>query len=344
MHGAMPAVKTRQLLSSFFAASLAVPAQAFAQPPPPPPPTSPPPVQPVPYSPSQPVPYPGTDAPAAVNVPRAQVGSDVVYLKGGGMIRGTLVEAIPNDHATVELVNGQSAVIPWDRVERIDRGGTTAPPSPYYPTPGAAPPAPHGPVPSATVHIESDSPVSIERREGRAWVYACSAPCDSELPLAPLYRISGTEVRSSSAFHLNARPGDHVVLDVNTASKGSFTGGIVLTGVGGGAMLVGAMVLYVVAVFDVADRASGVSTPSSDGNTNTVGWVMVGAGAAALTVGVILLAGNVHSKVDQSQQNQTPPKPRGDAWLRTPSWHDDKSAGAAGIPKVVGVPLFETRF
>jgi hypothetical protein len=313
-----------------------MPARAFAQPPPPPPP--PPPVQPVPYTTSQPVPYPGADA------PHAQVGSDVVYLKGGGMIRGTLVEAIPNDHATVELANGQSAVIPWDRVDRIDRGGMTVPPSPYYPTPGAVPPAPKGPVPSAAVHIESDksdSPVTIERREGRNWVYACSAPCDAELPLAPLYRISGTEVRSSSAFHLNARPGDHIVLDVATASKGSFTGGIVLTGVGGGAMLVGAMVLYVVAVFDVADRASGVSTPSSDGNTNTVGWVMIGAGAAALTVGVILLAGNVHSKVDQTQGQ---PKPRNDAWLRTPSWHDDKSAGAAGVPKVVGVPLFEKTF
>jgi hypothetical protein len=273
----------------------------------------------------------------------AQLGSDVVYLKGGGMIRGNLVEAIPNDHATVELVSGQSAVIPWDRIERIDRGGAATPPAPtYYPAPGAATAVPpHSLGPTAAVHVESDTPVVVERRDGRAWVYACTAPCDTDLPISGIYRISGTEVRNSSAFHLNARGGDHVVLDVTTASKGSFTGGIVLTGIGGGAMLVGAMVLYIVAVFDVADRAEGVSTPSSDGSTNTVGWVMVGGGAAALVVGIILLSGNLHSKVDQTQGVQ---RPRNDAWLRLPTWHDDKGAGAAGMPKVVGVPLFETRF
>jgi hypothetical protein len=68
---------------------------------------------------------------------------------------------------------------------------------------------------------------------------------------------------------------------------------------------------------------------------------MVGAGAAALVVGIILLSGNFHSKVEQAQGA---PKPRSDAWLRLPTWHDDKSGQAAGVPKAMGIPLLEKSF
>jgi hypothetical protein len=336
-------VRTRPLLASFLAVSLAFPAQVFAQPPPPPPPP-PPSVQPVPYAPSQPVPY-ASDAPAAVNVPR--VGSDVVYLKGGGMIRGNLVEALPNDHATVELATGQSAVIPWERIERIDRGVTGALPPTYEPRPGFTS-IPRAPEPTAVVHVQSDGPVVVERRVGRSWVYACSSPCDADLPITGTYRISGTEIRNTPAFQLNARPGDHVILDVTSASKGSFKSGIALTGVGGGAMIVGAIILLYVAVFDAAASAEGIPNPSDDGTWNTAGGVLLAGGAAALVVGILLMTGNSHSGIEQSQGAQRPrsdaeaQRPRNDAWLRTPTWHDDK--GAAPVPKAIGVPLFETKF
>jgi hypothetical protein len=264
--------------------------------------------------------------------PAAPVGSDVVYLKGGGMIRGSLVEAIPSDHATVELATGQTAVIPWDRIARIDRGGVS--PAPSVPGPVLGTPVPHAPEATATVHVQSESPVVVERREGREWVFACSSPCNAELPLSGLYRIRGTDVRNTSAFHLNARPGDTVVLDVNGASQGNFTS------VGGAAMLIGALVLYVVAVFDWADQAQNVSTPSGDGTANTVGGVMLAGGAAAVVVGVILLSRNMHSKVEQAQE--APPPPRNDAWLRAPTWRDDKSASQA--PKMLGVPLLQIHF
>jgi hypothetical protein len=277
-----------------------------------------------------------------VTVPRAvPVGTDSVYLKGGGLIRGSLIEAFPNDHATVELADGQTAVIPWERIERIDRGGVTAAPvAPIAPPPSAAPslaaPSPAG---SATVHVESEVPVVVERRQGREWVFACSSPCNAELPLAGLYRIRGTDVRNTSAFHLNARPGETVVLDVNGASRGNFTGGIVLTAVGGGAILIGALVLYVEAVMDWASTAAGGSGPSNDSSVNTVGGVMVAGGAAALVVGVILLSRNMHSKVDQSPDAQ---RQRQDAWVRGPTWHDDKAANQ--MPRALGMPLFQLHF
>src|SRR5439155_16237620 len=84
-------------------------------------------VQPVPYKASQPVPYavePPATAPPAASGPApsgphivAPVGSDVVHLKDGGMIRGVLIEAIPKDHATVQLGTGQNAIIPWHLID-----------------------------------------------------------------------------------------------------------------------------------------------------------------------------------------------------------------------------------
>jgi hypothetical protein len=257
------------------------------------------------------------------------------------MIRGTLIEAIPNDHATVELATGQSAVIPWDRVDRIDRGSSSTPPPslpsspPFYGQ--RIPPPPTG---SAYVHIESDQPVVLERRDGgRTWSLACSSPCDAELPIGSTYRIGGTGVRNSAPFHLNARPGDRLILDVNTASKGAFVGGIVVAGAGVLVLLVGAMVLFTVATVDTADNAEGIANPSSDGSANTIGWVMVAGGAAAVVVGVLVLTSNTHSKVDQTPASQ---RPRNDAWLRVPTWHDDKTNAA--LPRINAVPLFERSF
>jgi hypothetical protein len=360
VHRAGPAVTTRPLrpfLASLLVGLLAVPPQAFAQPPSTqPPPVQPiqplqpappvPPVQPVPYAPSQPVPYPGAPDPVVVNVPRAAtpVGADVVYLKGGGMIRGTLIEAIPNDHATVDLgTTGQTAVIPWDRIERIDRGGV-APSAPPRAAAISPPPPPPGPEGSAVVHIEADVPVALDRREGRAWVFVCNAPCDEELPLSGTYRIQGAGVRNSGQFRLNGRPGDHVVLDVSTASKGGFVGGIVVAGVGVVVLLVGAMVLLTVASMDAADSAAGIANSSNDGSATTVGWVMLAGGAAATLVGVLVLTSNTRSKVDQATGV---PRPRNDAWLRVPPWAQPGGRGdraGAGLPKIVGVPIFETTF
>lgn len=341
-------MKSRPFLSALLVITLALPPQVYAQGPVTvPAPAAPPPVQPVPYTPSQPVPYPSaTPDPVVVNVPRVApsvspgVGSDVVYLKGGGMIRGTLTEVIPNDHATVEMV-GQTAVIPWDRIERIDRGGVSPSPAPR-PLPSSSTPAPApapGPEGTATVHIEADTPVTLDKREGRSWVFACNAPCDAELPLAGSYRISGQGIRNSAQFKLNARPGDHLVLDVNASSKGAFVGGIVVAGVGVVVLLVGAMVVLTVAAMDSADSAAGLSNSTNDGSANTVGWVMVAGGAAATLVGVLVLANNTRSKVDQATAT---PRPRNDAWLRVPQWHEDKAGQA--LPKAVGVPLFQTTF
>ncbi len=330
------AVKTRPLLASLLVATLAVPPQAFAQGPEPvqPLPSLPPPaVAPVPYAPSRSASVPGRtpdadDAAVAVDVPRVVVGNDVVYLKGGGLLRGTLIEAIPNDHATDPAGHGADRpAIPWDRVLRIERAGASAtgtppppPPPPLSAAPRYAPPPPFtGPTGSAVVHLEGDSIVSLERREGRSWVFACTAPCDAELPLSGLYRVVGPGVRATPSFRLNAQPGEHIVVDATTASKGGFAGGIVLTSVGGFSFLLGALVLLTVATADAADSASGGR--HDDSNAGTVGLGMLVGGASSGR------GRRPRSHEQPAQQGRSakmgarsPDHSRDDAWRRVPQW------------------------
>ncbi len=70
---------------------------------------------------------------------------DSVTLKHGGMIKGKVTEILPGDHATVAMSNGQNAIIRWDEIGSISRGGTLiqmdAPPPPAPPPPATATPA-----------------------------------------------------------------------------------------------------------------------------------------------------------------------------------------------------------
>jgi hypothetical protein len=114
-----------------------------------------------------------TTVPAFAQQATAQ-GADVVFLKHGGEIRGTLTELRPGDHATVTLATGQVATIKWEEVERVERNGQlmqlpgatpgvtvsgtaqpaqAAPPAPA--TPAAKPPVYVGP---ETMPYNSDYP------------------------------------------------------------------------------------------------------------------------------------------------------------------------------------------
>src|SRR5207249_5202899 len=115
---------------------------------------------------------------------------------------------------------------------------------------------------------------SLERHvSGKVWTFACGAPCDADLPLSAEYRIGGSGIRSSRAFSLAARPGEHVTLDVTTSSTGGFAGGIVLTSLGGLTMIVGlALILVGSAQADehrtFGSTATGSSLYTNDGSAN----------------------------------------------------------------------------
>ena len=248
---------------------------------------------------------------------------------------------IPNDHATVQLATGQSAVIQWDHIERIDRA-KVAP---------APPPVPvvrvdtHIDTTRARVHIESDRAVTLERHDGgKIWSFACSAPCDAPLSVEPEYRIVGDGVRKSTPFHLAARPGEAVTLDVNTATKSGFAGGIVLTALGPIVMLVGVVIVAVAGWESQTDsyyaNGSTTSTQSDTSGARTAGWITVLAGGVGTVGGILMITGNAHSSVYQAIPRRD--VARNDAWKRLPTFHDDPNALAT--PRGVSIPLLGGAF
>src|ERR1019366_4215298 len=139
----------------------------------------------------------------------ASPGGDVIELKTGGLLRGTLIDAIPNGHARIQLVTGEVATVPGQGIARIDRGTGAAPSG------GAAPRA----AADATVyvHIEGSDPAQLQRDNGdhRHWDTVCSAPCDQQVSLKETYRISGAGIRNSGPFTLSVQGGQREVLTVD---------------------------------------------------------------------------------------------------------------------------------
>jgi len=271
--------------------------------------------------------------------PTTQGGQpDAVYLKDNNVIRGTLSEIVVGDHVTVQLTTGQTARILWSFVARVDHNGQPVDLSriPQMPAATTPPPPSLEAQGNVTVHIEGGD-VTLEQ-VGGPWAAVCSTPCDRPLPLGASYRIAGDGVRASRSFMLGGQNGDRVVLDVDTASKGGRTGGIVLVSLGGLSFLIGGLTLLVVAAAN--------ATSTSTGSAEVIGWTMFGGGAAGVLAGILLITGNSSTKVTQSME------PRKVSWLpgfnakktetRLPTFREDSVA--TGLPKPAVVPIFATTF
>jgi len=296
-------------------------------------------VQPVPYSPSAPVPAPPPlpqDAPPPP-VSAAAPGNDVIVLKGGGMMRGRLVEVIPNDHATIQLPTGQSAIVAWSRIERVEQAAPA----------GAPPPAPT--YDTAMIHVDVDREVLLEgRKPDGIWETVCQAPCDATVRLDYEYRFAGEGVRTSRTFSIHANPGQRVVLTVKPGSKGGFTGGIVLASLTPLVLLTGFVVW-------------GVGELEGDGGNGAVvtGSVIMLASAIELVAGIVLIASNAKTSYSEELAGEGPhatgrpsrpllgaalrKAPESDAWLRTPTWNAP-SDGERLLPRAETAPLFSHSF
>ena len=93
--------------------------------------------------------------------PQPQGGPDVVYLKDGQQLRGTVTEVRPGDKVTLQLPQGQIATIRWDGIQRIDRGGQAVPlegQAAAAPPPAVIPPPPAPYLPE-TLPYDADRPI-----------------------------------------------------------------------------------------------------------------------------------------------------------------------------------------
>lgn len=274
---------------------------------------------------------------------------DVVVLKDGGAIRGLVMEVLPGDHVSVRLADGRTAIVPWVLVHHIEQASHPA--APAVPATPAAPVTPQPAAPavitgSATVHIVGDE-VTLQMQRGGAWETACTSPCDHELPLDVNYRVTGSGVRTSGAFRLLAKPGEHVTLNVNTGSSTAFDGGVAMALLGGITATVGFWGWYVVLINNSEyeyDYNDGYYTSQSH-HISPVPWaITMGVGAAVGTVGLILAVANEKTKV---AQQAGAPDPKKDASLaplpdRSPMWANLKPAGFPNAPQTT--PIFSLKF
>ncbi len=303
-------------------------------------------VQPVPYGTSQPVPYnptPAQPTPPAPTAAPVQGGSDVIHLKNGGLLRGTIIDVIPGSHARIQLPTGEIAMVQWSEIARIENAGAKPPPEPPPASTAWRPPPPTPPVvappltgPKLLVHLEATRVVRLARYETvrGVWDDMCESPCDKQVPVDGDYRIEGVGVRPSGRFSLQGKAGDRVVIEVNAASKGWFAAGLVSGGVGLLTIVIGLYIVAVGAIGNSIDKGfcsgtttsgCGSSTTTSSDSIKAAGWTVTGVGAVLSTLGVIAIASNWSSSVAQEVQEPVkgaPPAARFDAFRREAMWKD----------------------
>jgi hypothetical protein len=265
-------------------------------------------------------------------------GDDIVHTKNGGLLRGTIIEVLPDVQARIQLATGEIATVPWSQVDRIEHmAAPSAPASAAGPSDNAAPKS------EVWVHLEAPDGVLLQQdvTNDDNWRTVCAAPCDKLLPTAFYYRVTGGGIRSSADFVLRGSPGTRERLVVDGASKSALVLGIIGLSAGGLAAYIGLFVAAAGASAGLVSDGDGGSGGSS--NAAGVGLAMLGIGVLAAAGGLALVVSNSSTTVDQSvggnQAGLVMPGP----WTRTPTW----SAAAIeqkNLPPVMGIPIFSGRF
>lgn len=72
-------------------------------------------------------------------------------------------------------------------------------------------------MPTVFVHLDTGDPVSLERRarSGGPWQFACTAPCDANLPAYDLYRVVRKGEQQRGVFALKGPPGSRVEIAIH---------------------------------------------------------------------------------------------------------------------------------
>jgi hypothetical protein len=297
-----------------------------------------------------PVPLPAQVQPAAVTA-----SPDVIYLKGGGMLRGTLVDAIPGSRARIQLATGEIASVPWEQIDHIGQapGQDQPPPPPRKPPTPRAPTQP-APTPAAVqgsvkVHVEGAEGAQLQYGETGHddWKSVCDLPCDASVPAGGHYRVVGDDIRPTPDFELKAGAGEHENIHVKAASKTWSTLGAIAAGGGGIAAYIG-FVIGVTAsstpdTSQTPTSARDAAMQSDQRGTATAGWVTCAIGLGAVIGGLIVVFSNTKTTVAQDAGSESSARLAPDAFKPTPSWREanviDRSA-----PPVVGLPLLSGSF
>lgn len=191
----------------------------------------------------------------------AQSATDVVLTRGGGLLRGQIIESAPGQQVTIQLPNGESRTVPWADVEyagpETRRPGAVPPPPPSLSHPTAYAPMPP---PSDAVRVQVTSEqdglalhevtgtatASAWTGQGMATIRAfafrrlCGVPCALELPRGSHHLAlsrGGTEVPARPLDILRDGTLQAEYVDRSALRVAGFLA-IILGAVGGGAWMI----------------------------------------------------------------------------------------------------------
>ena len=256
------------------------------------------------------------------------VGGDVVYLKDGGVVRGSLVEAVGERPVRILLATGEILEIDRAYIDRVVPAG-----SPVQPQP-----APSGP----TVRLHVDAPREMELY-GRPsdvadWIPMCTGTCDKAVPAGWEYQVRGDGVKSSAPFLVRGDGTGATTVHVDPAVKSSFMTGIVIAGVGGLATITGLVVTLIGARGSYDQTVNGQTTTHYVGpEVLPIGIGILGAGAAAGLVGTLIAVENASTKVNEGAPRQEPASSR-------PAPPVGRVVDPVRLPDVATATLVDIRF
>lgn len=197
-----------------------------------------------------------------------------------------------------------------------------------FPALAAADEAAAVPAPSAHVHITSPTNVVLYQQPAGTdeWVQACTSPCDKDLPVANLYRISGNGFAPTELRLEPDAKGNVEVAMSPPSTTGTVAGGVLL-GVGGVILGLGLLIES----NDSCDNAPCTEHRLSSGDRATALGLM-GGGLVTVLVGTLVLISSRSTDIVQAHESKPhePPAPRSstrwDAFVRTPTWRSEASA------------------
>lgn len=177
--------------------------------------------------------------------------------------------------------------------------------------PPAAPPAaassPAAAGPPVRVHLgtykrKGTARLFIHRADG-SYAFVCESPCTADMAAHSEVRVTlANNDEEPHTFGIPADLGSEIDVEVRPASVGPLVGSIVLMGSGGALALSGALF---VALSDVRYPSTNGGTSTRD-SYKTVGFVLIGLGAATAVGGLIWLLSRSHEPKVEGAPHRAP--------------------------------------
>lgn len=209
------------------------------------------------------------------------VRSHFVGQLGRSKVAGLLI-------ATVALLLGRRGV-----------AQTTSPPLvPASPAAPTATPLSPGRLVGPIVELRADDPrIALQAKtDSDNWRDVCLTPCQSAVDPSRVYRVGGRHFVPSDPFDLPRNAG-HVTIDAHLGSRAPNLVGKILTPVGAGLTISGALIYWLGSQQPDSPKDSDVPLPSSRTVFHAYGVAFLLVGAGVAVAGAILWLGNT-STVD----------------------------------------------